>query len=303
VVVQEVNRAAALSAGGRFHQRFAGGKGGGGARLTPRGRLAVQVFRDLQDQLRRSAASLLPQLLPGAATASVHVAAAVSLEEVLGQLMTDYALRQPGVRVRAVFGASDELADQLRAGAPADLFLSADLQQIERLRAAQVLAPGAPRYLAENTLAAIGPADRAVPVRRAADLLGDAVTRVALADPGCPLGGYTRAYLEKLGLYAPLLPRVVRAENSRAVVAIVKAGQADVGLVYSSAATGCRILFRAHRLPVPIRYAGAVLGRGQQPASARQFLDFLTSQAALRRFKSCGFLPVRVGLSPDGPPG
>jgi molybdenum ABC transporter molybdate-binding protein len=292
VLVQEVNQAA----GEPLVVAASGGKGGGGACLTPRGRLAVAVFRDLQDQVRRTAASLLPRLLPGATTACVHVAAAVSLEEVLGQLLTDYALRQPTVCVRTVFGASDELADQLAGGAPADLFLSADPAQVERLRAAHVLAPGPPVVLAENTLAAIGPADGGAPVRRPADLLGPAVRRVALADPACPLGRYTRAYLKGLGLYDRLLPKVIGVENSRAVMAAVRAGQAEAGLVYSSAtgtAAGCRLLFRVRRPPTPIRYAGAVVCRGKQAEQVHRLLKFLASGQAVRRFRACGFLPVQ----------
>src|SRR5207244_1709793 len=97
--------------------------------------------------------------------------------------------------------------------------------------------------LAENTLAALGAADLTAPVRRPADLLGKGVARVALAAPSCPLGGYTRAYLEGLGLYEALLGRAILVEDSRAVVAVVQAGQADAGLVYRSAlatAAGCR---------------------------------------------------------------
>ena len=291
MLVQEVNQAA----GEPLVVSATGGRQGGGARLTPRGRMAVAVFRALQEQLRRTAASLLPRLVPNPA-ACVHVAAAVSLEEVLEQLLTDYALRQPAVRVRVVLGASDELADQLLGGAPVDLFLAADPRQLDRLEASGVVQPGTPTLLAENALAAIGPAEGGAAVRRAADLLGPGVSRVALAAPSSPLGGYTRAYLEGLGLYDALLPKAVQVENSRAVVAAVRAGQADAGLVYSSAtatAAGCRVLFWVRHPPEVIRYAGAVVRRGQQPEAARQLLEFLASRAAAPRFRRCGFLPVR----------
>jgi molybdenum ABC transporter molybdate-binding protein len=292
VLVQGINRAA----GEPLVEAATGGHHGGGARLTPHGRLAVTVFRDLQDQLRRTAAGLLPRLLPEFARTSVHVAAAVSMEEVLGQLLTDYALRQPSVRVRAVFGASDELADQLLGGAPADLFLTADPAQLDRLAGAGIVEPGAPTLLAENGLVAIGQVDRGLPVRKPADLLGPNVTRLALAVPSCPLGGYTRAYLVGRGLYEPLLARAVLVENARAAVAAVQTGQADAGLVYSSAtasAPGCQVLFRVRGMPEPIRYVGAVVRRGHQGEQARRLLEFLGSKPAVRRFRSCGFLPVR----------
>jgi molybdenum ABC transporter molybdate-binding protein len=175
------------------------------------------------------------------------------------------------------------------------LFLTADPRQLDRLRAGRLLAPGAPTLLAGNTLAAIGAADRPVAVRKPADLRGPAVFRLALADPKCPLGGYTRAYLEGLRLYDILSSQALEVDNSRAVLAAVRAGRADVGLVYGSDATcaaGCRVLFRVRRPPAPIRYAAAVLAHGQHQKQALDLLRFLTSRAASARFRRCGFLPV-----------
>src|SRR5438128_2198967 len=117
-----------------------------------------------------------------------HVAAAVSLEEVLEQLLADYALRQPAVAVRAIFGASDELADHLLSGAAVDLFLTADVHQVERLEAAGLVAKKDRHVLAENTLAALAPAGSALRLRKPADLLRPSVERLALAAAAAPLG-------------------------------------------------------------------------------------------------------------------
>src|SRR5258708_4674761 len=122
LLVQSINQAA----GEPLVNAATGGSHGGGARLTPQGRETVAIFRELQEHLLQRAATFLPQLVQGPTAPTLHVAASVSLEEVLGQLLADYALRQPAVRVRTVFGASDELADHVLAGAPADLFLTAD---------------------------------------------------------------------------------------------------------------------------------------------------------------------------------
>jgi molybdenum ABC transporter molybdate-binding protein len=292
-LVQSVNEAA----GAPLVEATTGGTQGGGARLTPLGRQAVAVFREVQEQLRQTAAGLLARLVQAQDAPAVHVAAAVSLEEVLGQLLADHALRQPAVRVRAVFGASDELAGHVLAGAPADLFLTADPLQLDRLEAAGLLVAATRAPLAENTLAAIAPADREVPVRKPADLILPEIKRVAIAGPTSPLGGYTRRYLEGLGLYEALLPRALLVDNSRAVLAAVAAGQADVGLIYASDAArapGCRLLFRVRRQRPAIRYEAAVVARGGQPAQAAQLLAFLATPAAATRFRRCGFLPVRT---------
>jgi molybdenum ABC transporter molybdate-binding protein len=294
LLVQSANEAA----GEPLVVTATGGLRGGGARLTEQGRWAVAAYRELEARLRRTAESFWPRLARDADADALHVAAPVSLEEVLGQLLADYAVREPSVRVRAVFGASDELADHLLAGAPADLFVTADPGQLDRLRAHRLLTPGRPTVLAGNILAAIATADRLVEVRKAADLCRPDVRRIALAAPSCPLGGYTRAYLEGLGLYDALARRALEVDNARAVLAAVRAGQADVGLAYGSdavSAIDCRILFRARRLPQPIRYAAAVLSIGRHPERASALVDFLASPAASRRFRRCGFLST-----PDG---
>jgi molybdate transport system substrate-binding protein len=289
LLVQSANE----SAGVPLVVAEAGGSHGGGARLTPFGQRAVAIFRDLQSHLCQTAGALWPRLAQGPEEECVHVAAAVSLEEVLGQLLADYAVQQPAVTLRTVFGASDALAEHIVAGAPADLFLSADAGPLDQLESAGLVAPASRSILAENRLSAVGPADKAPAVRRPADLLGAGVARVALARPDAPLGRYTRAYLERLGLYEALRPRALWVDNSRAVLAALRASQADVGLVYASdarAPSGCRVLFRARRGEARVRYTVVVLSRGQRAEQARAFLAFLTSPHAGARFLRCGFL-------------
>ncbi len=290
LLVQGMNEAA----GEALVEAATRGREGGGAWLTPHGREAVLAVRDQQHPKREHSGALLrPAAREGHV---VHVAAASSLEEVLGRLQADYAFHEPAVRVRAVFGASDELAELVLAGAPADLFLSADGRTLDRLEAARLVPPETRVPFAANTLAAVGSADRSQVVRRPADLARPWAGRVVLAHGSSPLGGYTRAYLESLGLYEALRPRAVFADSAAAVTAAVRAGQAEVGIVYGSEAAraaDCRVLFRARGLPVPFRYMAALVGRGPGAARARSLLDFFTSGEAQRRFRSCGFLTAR----------
>jgi molybdate transport system substrate-binding protein len=206
-------------------------------------------------------------------------------------------LSEPALRVRTLFGASDELADYLLAGSPGHLFLTADPLQLDRLRAARLLLPGPGVSLAENGLAAVACSDRSCPVQKPADLARNDAIRVAIAGADCPLGRYTNAYLAGRNLYERVLRRAVRVENSRAVLAAVRAGQADLGVVYSSDAARadrCRTLFRVRRPPIPIQYSGALVNRGPDLGSARRLLDFLASPRAAQRFRQCGFLPART---------
>ena len=271
-----------------------GGHQGGGAKLTTYGQRAAVAFRTLQAQLVQKA-DLLPRGIKVPEVATIHVAAASSLEEVLSQLLADYAPVPTAIRVRTVFGASDELADHLLAGAPGDLFLTADASQLDRLKQARLVMAGTRVALCDNTLAAITSARSAIAVRKPAQLARTGVARVALAAPSCPLGGYTRAFLESRGLVEAVEARAVIVDNARAVIAAIRGDQADIGLVYGSdaaCAPGCRQLFQVRRLPVPIRYEGAIICRGQQANRAGDLLSFLESSAAQRRLRRCGFMPV-----------
>lgn len=285
LLIDGMNRAA----GSELVTTRTGGERGGGATLTDRGRYAVAIFRGLQQQVRRVAEGTL-EWLTGPDSGAVHVACAASLEGVLRQLIVDFSALEPSRSVRAITGASDELAAHLLAGAPADLFLTADAGQLGRLEHAGLLAPGSEVTLARNGLAAVG-ARGGPSVRSPADLVDPAVRRVALAEPGCPLGAYTRAYLEPLGLWEAVRARAVFLDNPGVVLAAVRSGRAEAGLVYQSdaaGAEGCRVLFRAR--PAAVRYAAALTRRGAEKSAARAFLAFLISAAGARRFRRSGFL-------------
>jgi molybdate transport system substrate-binding protein len=253
-------------------------------------------FRELDGNLARAAAGLVPALFEGTA-AALHVFAAVSLEEILGQLLTEFAAIEPQLRVRTVFGASDELADHLLAGACGHVFLTADPGQFDRLGSAGLLLPGEAVSLAENGLAVVAKPDKVCHARRLADLARNDSGRVVLAGPDCPLGRFTKAYRTDQGLYELVACRAVCVEYSRAVLTAVRAGQGDLGVVYSSdaaRAAWCRTLFRVRRASIPIRYSGTIINRGGNAAPARRLLTFVTSAQASRRFRQCGFLPTRA---------
>src|SRR5262249_46814020 len=123
-LIQEVNEAA----GELLVEAAVGGKQGGGARLTPNGKLALEVYDKVRRSLVDSAAEALRQAIAPDHRGQkyIHLAAAISMQEAVGQILAEYTLLQPSVQVRAIFGASNELADHLLAGAPGDIFISAE---------------------------------------------------------------------------------------------------------------------------------------------------------------------------------
>ena len=140
IVIQE----ATAAAGQPLIETAIGGKRGGGAHLTENGRAALTVFDELRESVAGTAAKTLPRILAGSgqANSTIHLSAAISLQEVVAQLLVEYALVRPTVSVRAIFGASNELADQILSGGAAHVIVSANRDQIERLAAAGLVRPG-----------------------------------------------------------------------------------------------------------------------------------------------------------------
>ncbi|HTU92038.1 MAG TPA: molybdate ABC transporter substrate-binding protein [Gemmataceae bacterium] len=289
LLVDSINRAA----GQVLVQRQTGGRDGGGAELTARAHDAIAAYRALQARIQQTAAlgALTQPRSPASHPSVVHVAAAASLENVLHCLLADFAVHQPATSVRTICGASDELADHILSGVHVDLFLSAADEPLDRLEHAGVLSSEGRTLLIANRLSAITATPRITKLRGPRALLQEPVPRIALADPSCPLGHYTRAYLEPLGLWNAIRRHAVFLDNPCVVLAAVESGQADVGLVYRSDASrsACRILFTTRPAQPAIRYTAALTRRGQQSSSARALLAFLTSTPARRRLQRFGF--------------
>ena len=163
------------------------------------------------------------------------VLAAASLHDALGALADGWAARGHPRPVLA-FAASSALARQVAAGAPADLFISADVQWMDDLAARQLIDPASRAVLAGNQLVLIAPAGsrlrlRAAPGFALAAALGQG--RLALADPDAvPAGIYARQALTSLGVWPAVAGRIARAENVRAALALVARGAAPLGVVY-----------------------------------------------------------------------
>ncbi len=175
--------------------------------------------------------------------------------------------------------------------APGDLFLSAEVSVIDRLDAAGMLIARSRRIVAANSLVAIGQqANRNV--RKPADLLKANIRHVALAEPACPLGKYSREYLRSIGIYDALLPKVMHVDNSRAVPAAVASGAAEAGVAFASDAAradGCQVLFHVPPSQSSAEYVAAILRSGQQLTESRLLLEYITSPGAAKVFRRCGF--------------
>ena len=191
------------------------------------------------------------------------------------------------------FAASSALARQVQAGAPADLFVSADEEWMDALDRAGLLAVGTRADLVGNRLVVVSPRTWRGRLTRATLERTLAAGPVAMADPtSVPAGRYGQAALTKMGAWRAVAPRVVRAENVRAALALVERGAAPFGIVYltdarASAAVRVAGVFPAHSHPA-IRYPMARLRISRAP-EAEAFRRWLLSADGRAVFLRHGF--------------
>ena len=175
-----------------------------------------------------------------------------------------------GCRAVFNFGASSDLSRQIQSGAPADVFFSADTTQMDALEREGLVRASDRQDLLSNTLVVIVPAASGATVAGPRDLA--AFKTIAVADPqAVPAGVYARRWLEELGLWSELLPRVVPTLHVRAALAAVESENAEAGIVYrtdAAASKRARIAFEVARgQGPPIRYPVAPLVRSTRRAA------------------------------------
>jgi molybdate transport system substrate-binding protein len=239
-------------------------------------------------------AAVLALVRPAAAAEPVVVFAASSLTNVL-QAAADAYERETGVHVLINVGASNSQARQIVQGAPADVFCSADEEQMDVVERAGFVAAGTRVALAANRLVIVVPSTSSVrAIANARELLEAAFQQIAIGDPAAvPVGVYTKAYLTRVGLWEALRPKLVPTVNVRAALAAVDTGNADAAFVYATDAPIARHAIVAYRVPPdqapPIRYPGAVVTGGANRVGGAAFLDYLKSAKGAAFFRRFGF--------------
>ena len=222
------------------------------------------------------------------------VLAAASLQESLNAAADAWA-KKGHVRPTLAFAASSVLARQVKAGAPADLFMSADEEWMNELATRNLIVARTRVTFLGNRLVVASAADTNVRIPvRPASALARVLTKgpLAMADPAVPAGRYGQASLTKLGVWAQVAPRVVRAENVRATLALVERGAAPLGIVYATdakASAKVRIagVFPENTHPA-ITYPIARLRTSTQ-LDAEAFRRFLVSREGKAIFVRFGF--------------
>ena len=237
------------------------------------------------------AAAIAATAAPGRAD-EVAVFAAASLTDALEEAAKGFETAT-GHTVSFNFGGSNDLARQIRAGAPVDLFFSADLAQMQALEKDGRVSPVDRIDALSNTLTVVVPRDGKRKIASPSDLRS--VPHLALANPeAVPAGVYARQYLEAAGVWDAVKGQVVPTLDVRAALAAVEAGHAEAGIVYRTDAAlskRVRVAFEVPREQGPRIVYPLSLVQGAKPA-AILLRDYLVSDAARSVYEKYGFLVI-----------
>jgi len=232
----------------------------------------------------------------GARADDVVVFAAASLKDALDAINADWQ-KASGKHATISYAASSALAKQIEAGAPADVFISADLDWMNYVEERKLIVPGTRHNLLGNSLVLIAPAENnPAPVEIKPDfplakMLGGG--KLAMADPNSvPAGKYGKAALTKLGVWDSVSRSVAAAENVRACLLLVARGEAPFGIVYKTDAAiepKVKIVgtFPADSHPA-ITYPIAQTASSKN-ADAAAFMTYLRGPDATKQFEHFGF--------------
>ena len=237
---------------------------------------------------------------------NLTIFAASSLVEVFDEMAKSFQVDHPGVEFSFNYAGSQQLVQQLAQGAPADIFASADIKQMDSAVSVERVNPDQINFFAGNKLVLVTPTDNPGQIQNLKGLTKEGL-KLVLAAPEVPVGAYTLEFLENASTdpsfgtdyKEQVIKNVVSyEENVRAVLSKVILGEADAGIVYLSDALHAgpaqvMMIEIPDLLNATISYPIAPVKDSSQPELADQFIQFILSEAGQEILIRFGFLPVQ----------
>ncbi|MEJ7653523.1 MAG: molybdate ABC transporter substrate-binding protein [Chloroflexia bacterium] len=238
-----------------------------------------------------------------AAGGELTVYAAASLTQAFEEIATGFEADNPGTTVVYNFAGSQQLAQQIVQGAPADVFASANDKQMGVARDGGKIEPDADREFVRNRLVVVVPKSNPAGLKELKDLAKPGI-KLVLAAPEVPAGQYSVAMLDAAAgdpTYGADWKKRVTAnvesyeENVRAVLSKASLGEADAGVVYESDAAGAKGVGRIvipESLNQVASYPIAPVSGSERAEAARRFVEYVLSEKGQATLEQYGFIPV-----------
>ena len=225
---------------------------------------------------------------------TLTIAAANSLKDSLRVILPLFEKQQGNVEVRVVWGPSQSLRDQIQQGAPIDVFLPSSIEEIDALETKGLTLPGTKHVYAQTALVLITQSAIPTKVSSLNDLSEPDIRRIALGNPKTSsVGKFAAEALKRTRLHDSVKSRYLYGDHSGAVLELVAAGEAEVGLVYRTDAIRHKKVHIVAEIPpnthTPILYGLGTVWTSKNPSLARRFHEFIISPTIQDILKSYGF--------------
>lgn len=230
--------------------------------------------------------------------AELHISAAVSLKDALGEIQNNYKAKHPNITFVNNLGASGSLARQIENGAPADIFVSAAAKQMDDLALKNLINNGSRKIIVSNELVVIVPRDSTLAINSFGDLAKPELEKIGIGETAVvPAGQYAKEVLQNLSIWNEVQQKAVQAKDVRTVLAYVETGNVQAGIVYKSDAAGNDKVkvkaFAPEGSHQPIIYPAAIIANSQQQKAAEDFLNYLAGSECAPVFEKYGFKAVK----------
>ena len=235
-------------------------------------------------------------------THEITISAAISVKNAFEEIGKTFMEKHPGTKVVFNFGASGDLARQIEAGAPVDIFASAAQKDMDDIGKKDLIAANSRKNFAKNAVVLVKPANSGIPLQSLKDLQREEVRKIAIGNPKTvPAGRYAEEALRHFNLWDAVKDKLIFAENVRQVLDYVARDEVDAGLVYSTDPMArSKEVKVVMKLPEgshqPVVYPIGVIKGTKVETLARAFVDFVISAEGQRILSQYGFITASPSM-------
>ena len=220
------------------------------------------------------------------------ISAAASLKDAMAKIEENFKVQHPNYTLTFNFGSSGSLMEQIKQGAPSDIFISAGASQMKDLDTAGLIENDTNKSLVKNSLVLVGPKDTSI--TSFSDLTTDKVKHIGIGEiTSVPAGKYANETLTKLGIKDKVTSKLVFAKDVKEVLAWSTSGNTEVGFVYFSDTKGndsIKVIETiSDDLHSPIIYPIGVIKASKNIDSAKIFEDYLFTDEAQKVLEDYGY--------------
>lgn len=238
-------------------------------------------------------AALLAVAVPYASAAEITVSAAASLSNAFKEIAAQYEKQYPQDKIRLNTAGSGTLLQQVLQGAPVDVLAFADQETMDKAAGKGVIDTQTRRDFALNSLVIAAPLNSKLRIGKLSDLESERFGRIAVSNPaGVPVGRYSKAVLEKAGLWQTLQPKIINTQHVRQSLDYVARGEVDAGFVYHTDAALMKNKVKVLKtVPTekPVSYPIAVTKQSKAAAEAKRFTAYVLSPKGRAVLEKYGF--------------